>query len=275
MDASAFGHCKGAATRGPVRGPSLAQLRVAAKRGELERVVDPSIKAFGWAAAVILGVMLPVGVWMTQTDGLHLREHLVAARIADADRMTAPRMIDADAPVATAPRAPSTTEEEPVDAAPSAVDEAPAASAPAPAEARPAFVAGPPTRAAAPAQVVAGVRCGRAVCGADQDCCNESCGICVARGGTCTNKICGRPELPASASCGQNTCNVGQVCCNRSCGICTKPGATCSRATCDGPIIPSSAPCGMNTCNVGEVCCNASCGVCTKPGGSCKQDLCG
>ena len=116
--------------------------------------------------------------------------------------------------------------------------------------------------------------CGPVTCASGQVCCNSSCGICVQPGGTCSNKVCGRPELVESVACGPSTCNVGQVCCNASCGICTVPGATCSSAHCDGPTVPVSVPCGMNTCNVGEVCCNASCGVCTPPGGSCSPVLC-
>jgi hypothetical protein len=35
-----------------------------------------------------------------------------------------------------------------------------------------------------------GVACGPATCGADEVCCNESCGICTAPGDTCTTQAC-------------------------------------------------------------------------------------
>ncbi len=35
-------------------------------------------------------------------------------------------------------------------------------------------------------------RCGDAVCGADEFCCNESCGICAPIGGSCTQEFCGK-----------------------------------------------------------------------------------
>jgi hypothetical protein len=75
--------------------------------------------------------------------------------------------------------------------------------------------------------------CGATMCSADERCCNASCGICVTAGGTCTNKVCGRPEMPVSVACGLNTCNVGQVCCNASCGICTAPGGSCAPDLCE------------------------------------------
>ncbi|HSN99530.1 MAG TPA: hypothetical protein VLS89_14640 [Candidatus Nanopelagicales bacterium] len=37
----------------------------------------------------------------------------------------------------------------------------------------------------------AGEVCGRSVCGPDQYCCNESCGICAPKGGFCTQQFCG------------------------------------------------------------------------------------
>jgi hypothetical protein len=36
-----------------------------------------------------------------------------------------------------------------------------------------------------------GEPCGAAVCGAEEYCCNESCGICAPEGGVCTQQFCG------------------------------------------------------------------------------------
>jgi hypothetical protein len=152
----------------------------------------------------------------------------------------------------------------PVESRPAATSPAAATSSPSPAE--PVLTRAPPPPARS--------SCGLVTCAADQECCNSSCGICVPPGGSCTNKICGRPEVPESTPCGPNTCNVGQICCNSSCGICVQPGETCAATVCNGPTLQISVSCGMNTCNVGEVCCNASCGTCTQPGASCSQKLC-
>jgi hypothetical protein len=126
-----------------------------------------------------------------------------------------------------------------------------------------------------PPQQSSPVACGARTCPLDQQCCNASCGICVATGGTCTNKNCAQVEIPYSAPCGLNTCNIGRVCCNASCGICARPGEACSQRACDGPTIPYSVPCGLNTCNVGQICCNASCGICAAPDAPCSQEPCG
>lgn len=119
------------------------------------------------------------------------------------------------------------------------------------------------------------VRCGEALCPEGQVCCNASCGICTAPGGTCTKRACGMPYAPTSAACGPVTCNVGQVCCNASCGICTAPNQTCDKRQCEDAIQnPVSEVCGMTTCNVGQVCCNPSCGICTAPGAGCSHEVC-
>jgi len=34
--------------------------------------------------------------------------------------------------------------------------------------------------------------CGDTVCGSDEFCCNESCGICAPIGGSCTQEFCGK-----------------------------------------------------------------------------------
>jgi hypothetical protein len=68
-------------------------------------------------------------------------------------------------------------------------------------------------------------------CDSGQVCCNESCGICTAPGGVCTQQAC------VGAPCGPTTCQVGEVCCNESCGICTAPGGSCTEQFCEpGPF---------------------------------------
>ena len=121
----------------------------------------------------------------------------------------------------------------------------------------------------------ASVACGAATCRADQKCCNASCGICTAPDESCTQQLCGVPNVSASVVCGPNTCNVGQVCCNASCGTCGAPGASCDQAQCsNSPKPPSSDRCGSALCNNGQVCCNASCGICSAPGQACSHDVC-
>ena len=44
-------------------------------------------------------------------------------------------------------------------------------------------------------QVAEGVSCGEATCGAGEECCNPSCGICVEPGGACTQQLCGEERL--------------------------------------------------------------------------------
>jgi hypothetical protein len=39
-----------------------------------------------------------------------------------------------------------------------------------------------------------GIRCGRALCGVGEFCCNESCSICAPAGGVCTQMFCGPTE---------------------------------------------------------------------------------
>jgi hypothetical protein len=130
-----------------------------------------------------------------------------------------------------------------------------------------------------------GQPCGSNSCGAGEYCCNESCGICVPRGSSCTQQVC------TGTPCGTNSCGTGEFCCNESCGICAPIGDSCTQQVCD-PIIIDAAPetatkaapppaeeagrpCGSNTCGAGEFCCNESCGICAPIGGGCTQQYCG
>ena len=73
-----------------------------------------------------------------------------------------------------------------------------------------------------------GKKCGTNTCGAGEYCCNESCGICVPNGGSCTQQVCEPAPLP----CGTNSCGTGEYCCNASCGICAPIGGGCIQQYC-------------------------------------------
>ncbi|KAK1827426.1 hypothetical protein QBC39DRAFT_361877 [Podospora conica] len=154
------------------------------------------------------------------------------------------------------------------------------------------------------------VKCGKNVCGEGEECCNSSCGICVKKGGFCTEQWCGPEDevveppkatiLPVErkgdkVKCGKNTCGEGEVCCNDSCGICTKKGGACTLQWCGPmpgevekppkatlPVLPPKATfapvgqkCGRNVCGAGQFCCNSSCSQCAPLGGGCTMQFCG
>jgi len=75
------------------------------------------------------------------------------------------------------------------------------------------------------------VQCGPTVCTNGQQCCNESCGICTAPGGFCTQEFC----APAAKKCGKTECAAGLECCNASCGVCVSPGGSCTQQICPSP----------------------------------------
>lgn len=93
----------------------------------------------------------------------------------------------------------------------------------------------------------AGERCGPIVCAAGTFCCNESCGICVAPGGSCTELAC--VDAGGPAHCGAAICGFGEECC----------------ADCDGDPFCHAGPCpilgcpppppGCDECGLGERCC--------------------
>jgi hypothetical protein len=85
-----------------------------------------------------------------------------------------------------------------------------------------------------------GAACGNTTCPVGSECCNASCGICVAPGGACTQQLCDPP--PATTTCGSTTCPQGTECCNASCGICVAPGEACTQQECDAPPPPSTCP---------------------------------
>jgi hypothetical protein len=93
---------------------------------------------------------------------------------------------------------------------------------------------GDPSDPSDPGDPAEGEACGNVTCAAGQVCCNPSCGICTAPGGSCTEQFCGDPE-PEGVACGANTCAAGEVCCNESCGICTPPDGACDQQLCGDP----------------------------------------
>lgn len=76
---------------------------------------------------------------------------------------------------------------------------------------------------------LAGRICGDTICGKGTTCCNASCGICVPKGGVCTQQVC----EPEPEPCGANVCGAGTYCCNASCGICAPDGGFCTQQMCN------------------------------------------
>jgi hypothetical protein len=68
--------------------------------------------------------------------------------------------------------------------------------------------------------------CGAITCAAGTTCCNASCGVCVAPGGSCSQEVC------EPTPCGPTSCAGGLECCNSSCGYCVVPGARCTKELC-------------------------------------------
>lgn len=120
-----------------------------------------------------------------------------------------------------------------------------------------------------------GPQCGAVLCAVGEECCNASCGTCVAPGQRCSQLLCGMQSTLAAVECGRNTCDVGETCCNPSCGICTAAGQSCSKEPCLGGLqYPDFQACGMITCSAGTSCCNPSCGTCVAPGEVCDSARC-
>jgi len=142
-----------------------------------------------------------------------------------------------------------------------------------------------------------GQPCGSNSCSSGEFCCNESCGICAPKGGSCTQQICEPGPVEgvvapsteesslAGQPCGNNSCGAGEFCCNESCGICAPKGGFCTQQVCEpttaGVVAPApeessltGQPCGTNTCGTGTYCCNESCGICAPKGASCTQQYC-
>jgi hypothetical protein len=115
--------------------------------------------------------------------------------------------------------------------------------------------------------------CGPNTCATGEVCCNESCGICTAPGGFCTEQFC---EDPGSSGTpgdepGQDPSDPG----SSDPGDPGEPGGGEGGGSSDpGTGGGDRVACGNVTCAAGEVCCNESCGICTAPGAGCTKQLC-
>ena len=110
--------------------------------------------------------------------------------------------------------------------------------------------------------------CGPNTCGANEECCNPSCGFCVPKGGACSKQACAGPD--AGPRCPPLNCP--QVCAwGYQIGADGCLGCACNPAPADAGL---GTQCGPNVCNASQECCNASCGTCVPKGGFCTQQVC-
>lgn len=157
--------------------------------------------------------------------------------------------------------------------------------------------------------------CGPATCEPGTVCCNESCGYCVAPGGSCTEEYCepiscGGERCPAtttqccpgcpgeSASCAgpggecpaiacpgcpsEGACDDDEVCCP-TCDdafICAPRDAGCPDIACPPPVCATADDCEEGTCcrdcTTGERYCAAGpCATCPEPGRCSPMDAAG
>lgn len=114
-----------------------------------------------------------------------------------------------------------------------------------------------------------GIACGANTCRQGTFCCNESCGICAAEGGTCTEQACGEPVV-----CDGEVCADTAMCCGGCPGqpsTCSGPGGECPAVLCSGPV------CGGVACFADSVACCMGCDgeeICGGPGGECPAISC-
>ena len=112
------------------------------------------------------------------------------------------------------------------------------------------------------------VPCGAVTCGGGQVCCNASCGICAAPGGSCPAIACEDGGVPDGGTCGGETCGAGEPCCY---------GCAPGEEFCAGPYgcpdiyCPPPPVCGGEPCDGSAGCCMGCCGeeFCGGPDGSC------
>ncbi len=134
-----------------------------------------------------------------------------------------------------------------------------------------------------------GEACGPVVCSPGTECCNASCGICVAPGEGCPAIACVDGGSPIV--CGGTTCGAGEQCCP-GCGpgelLCTTGGGPCPDIVCPPPPLDGGAPraCGGfpgAPCGPNEICdypdgsyCGGddSTGVCIPRPDSCPEPTC-
>ncbi len=84
-----------------------------------------------------------------------------------------------------------------------------------------------------------GVACGTNTCAAGEYCCNESCGICAAPGGSCTMQLCmpPRPTCKTDADCRTFSdyctgCDCRALANSASAPVCDGPGVRCFADPC-------------------------------------------
>jgi hypothetical protein len=111
-----------------------------------------------------------------------------------------------------------------------------------------------------------GIACGANTCREDDFCCNASCGVCVAPGGTCTEEACGEPVV-----CDGNVCADTAMCCAACPGepsICSDASGSCPDVSCPGLV------CGGEVCGADSLSCCAGCDddvICGGPRGECPD----
>ena len=115
------------------------------------------------------------------------------------------------------------------------------------------------------------VRCGTAVCDADEVCCNESCGICTPPGAGCVQVTC---EPDAGTACGGEACGRGDRCCTDCDGR-----SFCSSDVCpdldECPADPPYERCDEdNDCGSGAQCCPSCDGGFCFGGDPCPRPAC-
>lgn len=114
-----------------------------------------------------------------------------------------------------------------------------------------------------------GEACGPTTCGAGEVCCNASCGICVAPGGSCIDIAC----EDAGVMCGTETCGATELCCAGCDGdVFCAGGPVCPDVSCPVDTCGSSADCGSDAyCDLPGASCGGT-GVCAPRPEGCPED---
>ncbi len=157
-----------------------------------------------------------------------------------------------------------------------------------------------------------GEACGNTVCAPGTECCNASCGLCVAPGGACIQLACEDPcahsectqggaLTPECSSCAGAVCDADPFCCDESwdglcvaqakelCDVCeAPPPPVCAHDECEAGSALESAcsSCAAAVCATDSFCCNNSwdalcvqeagelCEQCAAPAPTCAHDTC-
>lgn len=110
-----------------------------------------------------------------------------------------------------------------------------------------------------------GEPCGPTRCSAGELCCNASCGICIAPGGSCPDIACADAGGPGPAHCGDEVCGAGERCC----AGCPGESPFCASGSCPDIACPPPA---CEGCAPGQECCPACPGqppICVSEGAAC------